>query len=397
MSKHLSRDYFLTVQAALKKAGLAEPVLLLDRQRLNHNIDNLRDNLPDGMNYRIVAKSLPSAALLEHVGKRAGTQRLMSFNAVMTRQLLDAMPKADILHGKPLPVAAADGFLKSLPTSRARQINQIQWLVDTPARLAEYATLANKHRCTLQINLEIDVGLHRGGLPPGDDLHQALALIAKHRRLELAGYMGYEPHLTKLPDLEGWKARAKKGAWDLYAAALEQARAHFGAAHTEAMTRNMAGSPTIRLYKNTRLANEVATGSALVKPSDFDAPLLASFQPASFIATPVLKVDKQLRLPAHEFANGLLGEAEKGTAIFVHGGYWMASPVFPKGLSYSQIFGRSSNQDYLQGGVRVSIAPDDFVFLRPHQSEAVFLQFPKIAVFDGKRIADIWTPLGVSA
>ena len=75
MSKHLSRDYFLTVQAALKKAGLAEPVLLLDRQRLNHNIDNLRDNLPDGMNYRIVAKSLPSAALLEHVGKRAGTQR----------------------------------------------------------------------------------------------------------------------------------------------------------------------------------------------------------------------------------------------------------------------------------------------------------------------------------
>ena len=232
MSKHLSRDYFLTVQAALKKAGLAEPVLLLDRQRLNHNIDNLRDNLPDRMNYRIVAKSLPSAALLEHVGKRAGTQRLMSFNAVMTRQLLDAMPKADILHGKPLPVAAADGFLKSLPTSRARQINQIQWLVDTPARLAEYATLANKHRCTLRINLEIDVGLHRGGLPPGDDLHQALALIAQHRRLELAGYMGYEPHLTKLPDLEGWKASAKKGAWDLYAMALEQARAHFGAAHT---------------------------------------------------------------------------------------------------------------------------------------------------------------------
>ena len=40
---------------------------------------------------------------------------------------------------------------------------------------------------------------------------------------------------------------------------------------------------------------------------------------------------------------------------------------------------------------------DDFVFLRPTQSEAIFLQFPKIAIFDGRRICDIWQPLSVSA
>ena len=39
----------------------------------------------------------------------------------------------------------------------------------------------------------------------------------------------------------------------------------------------------------------------------------------------------------------------------------------------------------------------NILFLRPNQSEAVFLQFPKIAVFDGRRIADIWQPLPVSA
>ena len=51
----------------------------------------------------------------------------------------------------------------------------------------------------------------------------------------------------------------------------------------------------------------------------------------------------------------------------------------------------------LVGPARTDLAVDEFVFLRPTQSEAVFLQFPKIAVFDGRRIADIWAPLPVSA
>jgi D-serine deaminase-like pyridoxal phosphate-dependent protein len=51
----------------------------------------------------------------------------------------------------------------------------------------------------------------------------------------------------------------------------------------------------------------------------------------------------------------------------------------------------------MQGGARLSIGADDFVFLRPHQSEAVFLQFPKIAVFNGRQIVDLWAPLSVSA
>jgi D-serine deaminase-like pyridoxal phosphate-dependent protein len=44
-----------------------------------------------------------------------------------------------------------------------------------------------------------------------------------------------------------------------------------------------------------------------------------------------------------------------------------------------------------------SIKVDDFVFLRPTQSEAVFLQFPKIAVFSGGQIEDLWAPLPVTA
>ena len=63
----------------------------------------------------------------------------------------------------------------------------------------------------------------------------------------------------------------------------------------------------------------------------------------------------------------------------------------------SPLFGRSSNQEFLMGPRNTPLKVDDFVFLRPTQSEAIFLQFPKIAIFDGRRICDIWQPLSVSA
>jgi D-serine deaminase-like pyridoxal phosphate-dependent protein len=390
--------YFTKLQKALAAADLAEPVLLLDRQRLDKNIKQLKRMLPKNMAYRIVAKSLPSAPLLKHIADKADTNRLMSFNRVMSEQILAAMPKADQLLGKPLPVAAAAALFDGLAAVKGKQAaRQMQWLVDTPTRLKEYEALAAKLKLKLRVNLEIDVGLHRGGMMPGPDLEAALARLAKSKNLSLAGYLGYEPHLSKIPNIGGWRRRAKQGAAQAYGAALAQGRAHFTAAHIEGMVRNMAGSPTFGLYQDTALANELAAGSALVKPSDFDMPMLKDFEPAAFIATPALKVSQEVRLPALEYASKMLGKPKTGTGIFIHGGYWMADAVWPKGLKTSGLFGRSSNQEFLLGPKNLPLKPDAFVFLRPTQSEAIFLQFPKIAVFDGRCICDIWQPLPVSA
>lgn len=394
----MNAAYFAKLQKALAAAGLAEPVLLIDRQRLDRNIKQLKRMLPKNMAYRIVAKSLPSAPLLAHIAKTAKTDRLMSFNREMTEQCLAALPQADQLLGKPLPVAAAAMMFDTLPAAKAKAAAaRVQWLVDTPARLRQYEELATALKLRLRINLEIDVGLHRGGMMPGEDLRAALEILAGSKHFCLSGYLGYEPHLTKIPTLGGWRRRAKKGAETAYAAALEQARAHFSDSHVNQMVRNMAGSPTFGLYQDTRLANELAAGSALVKPSDFDLPILKDFEAAAFIATPALKLSRQVRLPALEYANKMLGKPKAATGLFIHGGYWMADPVWPKQLKTSGLFGRSSNQEFLMGPKSTALAVDEFVFLRPRQSEAIFLQFPKIAVFDGRRIADIWQPLPVSA
>ncbi len=40
----------------------------------------------------------------------------------------------------------------------------IQWLIDTKQRLQQYLEIAQLYALSLHVNIEIDVGLHRGGV-----------------------------------------------------------------------------------------------------------------------------------------------------------------------------------------------------------------------------------------
>ena len=51
----------------------------------------------------------------------------------------------------------------------------------------------------------------------------------------------------------------------------------------------------------------------------------------------------------------------------------------------------------LTGSTSVALKPDDHVFFRPNQSEAVFFQFGAIALFDGESVSGFWPTLPVSA
>ena len=391
--------YFLGLQAALDEAGIASPTLVIDKARLDANIDTLMSHLPPGMAYRIVAKSLPSLDLIAHIRQRSGSDRLMTFNQPMLTALSKAMPDADQLLGKPLPVAAARTYFQSLAPEDAAAAANIQWLIDTPERLRQYRELARSTGQTLRLNLELDVGLHRGGLEAGDTLKAMLETLRDAPELTFSGFMGYEPHLAALPEALGWRERAKSGAWRRYGEALAQAAEVLGADAVAGLVRNAAGSPTYRYYQSTEVANEVSAGSCLVKPTHFDTPLLEPHLPASFIATPVIKSMAQTRLPGLEFAADGQRAWDPNTSrtVFTYGGNWMADPVDPPGLSYNKTFGRSSNQEMLTGGHNLSIEPDEFVFFRPHQSEAVFLQFGDIAVFEDGRITQRWPVFPASA
>ena len=113
----------------------------------------------------------------------------------------------------------------------------------------------------------------------------------------------------------------------------------------------------------------------------------------------LIKALARADVPGLEHASGLFNFFDPNTkrAVFIHGGHWLAKPESPPGLEYSALFGRSSNQELLTGSDAIDIQPDDYVFLRPTQSEAIFLQFGDIAVFDGEKITTTWPTFPVSA
>lgn len=395
-----TRDpYFVNIQKALFTAGIARPTLVIDRNRLDANIDTLKSHLAPNMGYRIVAKSLPSLPLLAHIRKRAGTDRLMTFNIPMLSALSQTMPAASQLLGKPMPIQAAKTYFDTLPEGFSRAADNIEWLIDTPKRLAQYSELANTIGRTLKINIELDVGLHRGGFVAGPALKSTLEALKLSSNLIFSGFMGYEPHIPAMPTVLGMRARAIKGAWKQYQDALNLAETLFDPKVMASLTRNAAGSPTYRNYKNTEIANEVSAGSCLVKPTQFDTKLLAPHMPASFIATPVIKSIARSTMPGLEALDGIKHAWDPNYAktIFIYGGHWLADPIDPPGLAYNSTFGRSSNQEMLNSGKQQSLMPDEFVFLRPHQSETVFMQFGDIAVYANGKIVDMWPVFPASA
>ena len=165
---------------------------------------------------------------------------------------------------------------------------------------------------------------------------------------------------------------------------------------TPALTFSGAGSPNYVLQTGESPLNEVGVGSALVQPTDFDLPTLAAHVPALFIATPVLKVLEGTRLPGVEPLSAAFAawDPNQERSHFLYGGHWKAQPVSPQGLQLNSLFGRSSNQELLNGAAATDLAVGDHVFLRPTQSEAVMLQFGDLVVVRGGRIEDHWPVLG---
>lgn len=388
--------YFRGLSDALDVAGVSRPTLIVDKATLLANIKTLGTHIQDGIDYRIVAKSLPSLPLLETVMQVSGSNRLMLFHQPFINQVAAAFPQADVLLGKPMPMAAAQNFYQQFSGGGFDPATRLRWLLDTPERITQYAQLAEQLQQDMLICIELDVGLHRGGVTDDAQLLAMLDRIQQSPYLKFNGFMGYEPHVVKVP---GDAYKYRDAAMARYSHYVDLARRHLGAAWPEDALLNAGGSPTYQMYDEGEYPfNELATGSCLVKPTDFDLPTLADHQPASYIATPVLKSLDRLQIPGIDLG-GLQSfwDPNRAQVFFTYGGYWKAQPESPKGLVYNGLFGRSTNQEMLNGSANIHLEPDDWIFLRPTQSEFVFLQFGDILVYDQGAVESRWPVFGPGA
>jgi len=388
--------YFRHLNDVLRKTGDGRPRLLLDLDILDRNIERLMAVKNPKATYRLVEKSLPCPDLIAYVLAKTGSDRLMSFHLPFLQQDTRRFANADILLGKPLPAQAVFTFYRDGVTSAFNPATQLSWLVDTDARLAQYQAIAQGQRVAMRIVIEIDVGMHRGGVKDSAQLESMLTRIeADREHLTFAGFMGYDAHIGKIPPIVESRDESFRKSIAVHQQYIDFARERFAQLFSERMLFNGAGSPTFALHKEKSPCNDLSAGSCLVKPSDFDIATLQPFEPAAFIATPVLKMLERTDIPGIEAATSLTAHWNPNVqrAHFIYGGRWFAKPWSPEGISDNATYGFSSNQHMLNGSRETALAVDDHIFLRPTQSEAVFLQFGDIRTVRGGEIQDRWPVL----
>jgi D-serine deaminase-like pyridoxal phosphate-dependent protein len=116
-------------------------------------------------------------------------------------------------------------------------------------------------------------------------------------------------------------------------------------------------------------------------PTDFDTFHLTGNLPAVFIATPILK-----RYEGNPFLAEPPADLER--LYYIYGGYWKANMVSPPGIG-EPIY-QSTNQSPITTSRAVNLAVDDYMFLRPTQSEFVMLQFGDLLAVEDGEIVDSW-------
>lgn len=395
------------LSAALKANKTFQPTLVIDLPSLDDNIHLASKQIPIDSELRLVVKSLPSLALLAHIVEQNNCKRFMCFHVPFLVQIQNAYPNADILFGKPMPAAAFEALVSSRSSSdvssSASSLSNIQWLIDSPKRLKEYEATARENQQVIRVNLEINVGLNRGGFELDRSFDDALSFIDQSSHLKFSGLMGYEAHASKMPLVFGGLKREVARCLKTYEAFKARASRY----SDDTTCFNTGGSTTFAQYarqesqgsevskNNQSTCNDISLGSILLKPSDFDLPHLHEYKPALFIATPLLKQINNIALPGPKVITKALVASKvlPEKSGYIYGGNWLAKPVYPTGMRQVTLFGRSSNQELYSFENDATISPDDVVLFRPTQSESVLLQFGEIVVVRDNEIVDRWAPL----
>lgn len=379
---------FEELNTHLQRHGEGVPQLILDREAFAHNVQLMQLLLARNsyLKPRLVVKSIANLSLLAELSAHFNTRRYMVFHLAHLIPLLQMQADAQILLGKPMPTRALEHFytFDVLALQQGEQTLDVHWLVDTLDRAHEYLDLAKRLSLRLKLNIEIDIGLHRGGVADQQEFLDIVGLIVDHSEyLQFSGAMGYDAHVTKLPQVMFNKQKLYEQSQIRYQFFKDLIAKKFPALNHNKLIWNGGGSPTLAYHFKHSVCNDLSFGSVLFKPLDFKIDELRPFQHALYIATPILKIQPNFQLPALEKISSAVFRQQ---ALFVYGGYWMADYVYPKGIKINALYGRSSNQELVTLPKGCQVSTQDYVFLIPHQSEAVIPQFQKLSCYKSGQI-----------
>ena len=399
-------DRFVVWNEELRRKAGGRESAIVDLDAIDHNLKLVGRTLGSSIALRLVAKSLPSVQLLEYMMVTGCTNRIMAFSEGMVRDLLRRFGgDVDILLGRPATVEAATRTFDTLDAQSMGGPNpaaSVRWLVDTAVRMQEYATLAGERGVALNVAVEIDVGLRRGGARSNDELLAMLAIIDESPLLQLTGFMGYEGHVP-FTDGTAQQDEEFRSVQQRYQGFVDAARAAYPSMFDEPLVYNSGGSRTYHYYTDDldTPVNEVAMGSAFFYPDDFSNIPETELRRATFLATPVIKRIDPAEVP---FVPGLLpGLAETDpnyeVQYVVAAGSFPGEQRYPEGLMVNSLTSTTgdgkgvvnllSNQAEWLGARSVPLEVGDFIFFHPWEGDGV-RWLARLDVFRAGELVDQW-------
>jgi hypothetical protein len=269
--------------------------------------------------------------------------------------------------------------------------------------MVEYKDLAHSLHHRLDVAIEIDVGLRRGGARTTSELLEILEVVASHpQQLRFVGFMGYEGHVPFAPP--GFDAGAEFAeVQNRYADFVQAGSQAYPALFAGPLVMNSGGTGTFPRYGADleTPVNDVAVGSAFVLPARFNELAAVGLRPALFAASPVLKKIDPAEVP---FAQGYLPSLAQQdpsleAAYFMLAGSFPGEVVHPEGLVVNPLIPGGEgvenmlpNQTLRNGARAMSLGVGDFVFYYPYQGDAlVWLEMAE--VFRQDRLTDRFATL----
>jgi len=269
--------------------------------------------------------------------------------------------------------------------------------------MQEYLDFATKNGLTLRVSIELDIGLHRGGVDSMEQLDAILKIIQSNpKHLTFSGFMGYDGHVASAPGIFNSARKAALAEFAdnmaVYQGYIEHGHQHFPELFSGSLTFNSGGSSTYSLFGQAPFITDIGIGGAVLRPSSYPALFLGDLLPAEYVATPMIKQWKGALIP---YLEGLAGffrwwNPNDQCSFGIYGGSWAGEIVAPPKLHAQMLTSTDpanenlvTNQSILNGSRKVGWGLGDFAFYYPKQSDAMF-QFEDILLIRKGKVIGTW-------
>lgn len=187
-------------------ADLDTPALLLDLDTLDRNLALMQQGCSNaGKALRVHFKSLKCGGLARYLADK-GVSAFLCAKTNEAEVLVEVGGIADVFVANQII-----GAKKLTRLARLAKRARVRACVDDAANVAQMGEAARAEGVTLEVLVEVDIGMNRCGVEPGEAVLRLARIIAAEPGLKFGGLQAYDGQLQLLPDLAEKESRCVAG------------------------------------------------------------------------------------------------------------------------------------------------------------------------------------------